>query len=103
MCTKAPGKEKSNPLVKDTPQDRLTSHIHTHIHQLLLDGGYPGLAQKKVVTIGKQGEETLLAVEMGTYDVEGQGLLLNSGHPGSSSPCHSISPVLKGMKGSAMS
>lgn len=61
------------------------------------------MAQKKVVTIGKQGEETLLAVEMGTYDVEGQGLLLNSGHPGSSSPCHSISPVLKGMKGSAMS
>ena len=76
----------------------------SHQQQLFIRWRIPRVGSKKSGgSWSKHGVETLLAVEMGTCDVEGQGPLLNSGHPGSSSSCRSISPVLKGMKGSAMS
>ena len=100
LCAKAPGKEKLNPLVKDTQQHGVTSLIHTHIHhqQIFIRWKIPSAGSKESgdnwQALLHKGEEALLAVEMGTYDTEGQGLLLDFGHLGSSSPGHSVSPVL---------
>ena len=78
--------------------DWLLTYTHIHQQQIFIRWKIPRVGSKESgdnrQALLHRGEEALLVVEMGTYDIEGQGLLLNFGHPGSSSCCHSVSPVL---------